>query len=118
MLSIPAGDWMIESVIINDETVLNDDGIRAIEILADEWLVQPVGQKFRVRQAYANTAVLESNGNVYYADFELDGENLNLKLTRQNEKETIQIEAKALTADVYVAEPAAESTANEEVVHL
>ena len=68
MSSIPKGDWAIESVFINEDTVLNCDTIRGLEILADEWVIRPVGQRFRIRQAGSDSAVLESDGEAYYAD--------------------------------------------------
>ena len=101
MSSIPTGNWQIECILINDETVMNYESIRGLEILKDEWVIQPSGQRFRIRQSAGNTAVLESNGQVYFADFEVDGCSLKLKMSRQNVKETIGIDAVAITADIY-----------------
>lgn len=102
MSSIPHGDWAIECVLINEETVLNSDGVRALEIHKDEWVIQPNGQRFRVRQTAKKSAVLESEGHVYFADYEVQGSNLMLKLSKENVRETLTIEAVAITADVFV----------------
>ena len=101
MSSIPIGSWHIECVLINEETVMNYDSIRGLEIKKDEWVIQPSGQRFRIRQSAGKTAVLESNGDVYFADYEVDGSSLTVKMSRQNMKETITVEAVAITADVF-----------------
>ncbi|MFK7766715.1 MAG: hypothetical protein AB8B55_05800 [Mariniblastus sp.] len=103
MFSIPKGDWAVESILINGTTVMNNDGMRGLEILDDEWVIQPVGQRFKVRQSTSKTAVLESNGEVFYADFEVRGSDLRLQLARENRNETVCIEAIAITADCFVA---------------
>jgi hypothetical protein len=101
MSSIPNGDWAIQCVLLNDQTVVNSDSIRALEILDLEWVIQPAGQRFKVRQLTSKSAVLESNGQTYYAEFQVDGSQLNLQLSRQNVKETLTVEAFSITADVY-----------------
>ena len=106
MSSIPKGFWDIESVIINNRTVLNDDSIRCLEIHDDEWVIQPARQRFRVRQTSTKSnglrsAVLESKGEVYFADFKVSGSNLVLTMSRQNVKEVVTFECVAITADVF-----------------
>jgi len=101
MSSIAKGDWAIDCVLINDQTVMNNDSMRAIEILDREWVVQPAGQRFKICQLTSKSAVLESNGETYYADFQVDGGLLKLQLSRQNVKETVTVEAYAMSADVY-----------------
>lgn len=100
MVSIPHGDWAIQCVLINDQTVMNHDGIRALEVLDGEWRLQPSAQQFFVTQMTSKSAVLESEGVTYYADFEIDGGQLNLHLSRPNLKEKISLEAKAIASDV------------------
>ena len=102
MSSIPKGEWAIESIIVNRQTVVNNDGMRALQILDDEWVIQPAGQRFRIRQSTSKTAVLESNGEVFYADYKVNGSDLNVTLARKNRNETVSIEAVAITADVFV----------------
>lgn len=106
MNSIPNGNWDIECVLINNRTVLNDDAIRCLEIYDDEWVIQPAKQRFRVRQTSTKSnglmsAVLESKGDVYFADFKVKGSNLTLSMSRPNIKEVITFEAIAITADVF-----------------
>ena len=101
MNSIPKGNWHIECVIVNGTTVMNNEGIRGLEIFDDQWVIQPSNQQFEIRQATADSAVLESNGEVYYADFKVSGSRLSIKMSRPNIKETVTMEAVAITADVY-----------------
>ena len=102
MSSIPNGDWAIECILVNDETVMNNGGMRALEILENEWVIQPAGQRFKIIQLTPKSAVLESEGGTYYADFQVDANKLSLQLSRPNVKEKIKIAAEAITADVYV----------------
>ncbi|MDG1874068.1 MAG: hypothetical protein P8J27_09155 [Mariniblastus sp.] len=101
MSSIPVGNWDIECVLVNQTTVMNNDGIRALEILEDEWVIQPAGQRFRIRQAMKqssglNSAVLESGGEVYFVEFSVEGNSMSLAMSRPHIKETIHIEAVAI----------------------
>ena len=107
MHSIPIGDWHIERVTVNETTVMSDS-IRGLEIHTEEWVIhqpfeqqQPSEQHFRIRQTSGKSVVLESNGQVYYADYEVNGSKLSIKMFRPNIQETIAIEAIAITADVY-----------------
>ena len=102
MISIPHGDWAIESMLVNGTTVVNNDRIRAIEILEDEWFLQPSGQPFEVVQLTSKSGELKSFGETYFVDFEVSGSHLSLRMSRPNVKETICIEAEAITADVFV----------------
>jgi hypothetical protein len=102
MISIPYGDWMIQSVLINDTTVMNHDGIRALEILDGEWRLQPATQKFNVTQLTSKSAVLESNGVTYHADFAIEGTHMSMQLSRPNLKERISLEAESITANALV----------------
>lgn len=102
MISIPYGDWAIDSVLINETTVMNNEGVRALEILARNWILQPSGQHFQVLQLTSSSAVLKSNGETFCADFKIDGDHLTLHFSRPNLKEKISFEATAISADVYV----------------
>ena len=101
MKFIATGDWAIECILVNDQTVINSDGMRALEVRDREWLIQPGGQRFVVCQISADRAVLESNGETYYADYHVDASKLKLRLSRQNVKETVTFDAYAVTADVF-----------------
>ena len=100
MTCIPLGGWEIDSVLINSTTVMNDDGIRSLRISAEEWVLQPVGQKFDVIQMTPKKVTLGSNGETYFADYVIDGRRLWLKMTRPDRSEKVSIEAHAITADV------------------
>ena len=101
MSSIATGNWAIECVLINDQTVVNNDGMRSLEVKDREWVIQPAGQHFKVCQITSKSAVLESNGETYYVDFQVEGSLLKLELSRQNVNETVTLEAYAITADVF-----------------
>lgn len=103
MNSIATGDWAIECVLINDQTVINSDSLRTLKVYEREWVLLPAGQAFKVCRSTMNSAVLESNGETYYADFEVEGSCLTLKLSRQNVKETLTFEAIAINADVFIS---------------
>ena len=103
MSFIPEGDWAIECVLINQVTVMNNEGMRAVEVKDDAWVIQPAGQRFRICQSTAKSAVLESNGEVFYADYEVDGNKLLVDLSRRNIKEVVSFEAVAITADVFAS---------------
>ena len=101
MISIPLGSWSIESVIVNGTTVVNDDSIRGLEIHEDGWVIQPSNQRFRLRESNGSTAVLESGGQLYYADVDVNADRLSLKMSRPKIEETVTIDAVAVTASVY-----------------
>ena len=102
MISIPHGGWAIQSVLINGTTVMNNEGIRAIEVLEGEWVLKPSGQPFQVIQLNSTSAILRSNGETYYADFEVKGNNLSLHLSRADFNEKISFLAESISADVFV----------------
>lgn len=102
MSPIPNGDWSIDCVLINETTVMNNDSIRALEINQHQWVLQPSGQRFKVLHMTSNSAVLESQGETYHANFEVRANRLSLQMSRANIKEMLRIEAEAITADVFV----------------
>ena len=102
MSPIPYGDWAIECVLVNETTVMNNDGIRALEISEHEWVLQPSGQRFKVLHLTSKSAVLESQGETFHAYFEIRANHLSLQMSRASVKETLRIEAEAISADVFV----------------
>jgi hypothetical protein len=102
MISIPYGGWAIQSVLINDTTVMNNEGVRAIEVLEHEWVLQPSGQPLQVVILNSTSAILRSNGDTYDADFEVNGNHLTLHISRRDLNEKVTFEAESITADVFV----------------
>lgn len=91
---IPNGCYEIRCVLINAETVVNDDGVRELEIRDGEWIIQPSGQRFEIEQIQGERAILNSNGHRYFADVTLAGAGtIELELKRENVSETISVEA-------------------------
>ncbi len=101
MNSVPFGGWEIDSVLIDARTVMNNDGIRSLRVSDKEWVLQPLGQKFDVIQVTPKKVTLNSNGEIYFADYSIDGTRLALELTRPDRCEKVSIEAHAITADVF-----------------
>ena len=93
MGGVPKGEWEIVSILVNRETVLNDDGFRSVEIADDELIIQPSGMSFKVKQSTSENAVLESRGQVFYADFSFSQGMMIVELTRPKLKESVRIEA-------------------------
>ncbi|MFT5301800.1 MAG: hypothetical protein ACI814_002609 [Mariniblastus sp.] len=100
---VPFGDWDVECVLINDSTVFNCDSLRILRIMDGQWQLLPQGQTFKVVQMTAGSAVLKSNDETYFANFKINGNRLELELSRSNHKQKMRIEAEAITADVFVA---------------
>jgi len=100
MSALRAGKWQIQAVLVNDQTVLNNDGFRHLEITTSEFVVQPIGFRFAIQQSTPRSAVLESRGQIYFADFSLQGDAIDLKLSRPNFAETIRIEAEFIDEDI------------------
>ena len=91
---IPNGTYDIRCVLINSETVVNDDGVRELEIHSDAWIVNPSGQQFKIEQSNGDRAILRSNGHRYFAEVELVGNaTIQLKLKKENVAEILSIEA-------------------------
>lgn len=91
---IPKGTYEIRCVLINSETVVNDDGVRELEVHSDEWVVKPSGQTFEIEQVNGGRAILRSNGHRYFAEAQLVGNaTVELELKRENVAEILSIEA-------------------------
>ena len=93
MSAFRQGKWRIQSVIVNSETVVNNEGFLRLEVEGIELAIQPAGFRFKIQQSTARSAVLESRGQVYFADFNCEDDVLQLNLSRPGLSETIQITA-------------------------
>ena len=94
------GQWQIQSVLVNDQTVLNNEGFLRLDITPTELAIEPIGFRFRIEQSTAKSAVLESRGRVFFADFVIKDDEIDLKLTRPELTETIRIGAEFMEASV------------------
>ena len=102
-MSFPKGVWCVNAVLINQKTVMNNEGFRFLNVTDDEISIEPVGIKFRVRQKTEGKAVLESNHELFYADFSYSQAFFTIELTRPNCQESILFEAE-LVASAELAE--------------
>jgi len=100
MCALQAGNWQIQSVLLNEKTVLNNEGFLRLEITPTELLIQPIGFRFQIQQTTSRSAILESRGQVYFVDYVYEGNTVELKLTRPELSERIQIEAELIETDV------------------
>ena len=100
MTTLRKGQWQIQSVLVNDQTVLNNEGFLRLEISNDELVIQPIGFRFNIQQSTARSAVLESGGRVFFADFVENDKAIELRLTRPEFEETINIGAEYMDAQV------------------
>jgi hypothetical protein len=97
-MSFPKGVWCVNALLINQKTVMNNEGFRFLNVTDDEISVEPVGIKFRVKQKTAGKAVLESNHELFYADFSHSHELFTIELTRPNCQESILFEAEMVAS--------------------
>ena len=88
------GLWQIESVLVNEQTVVNNEGFLRLDVSENDFVIQPLGFRFYVQQQTPQSAVLESGGRVFFADFLVKDDAVHLKLTRPEFDEVIHIGAK------------------------
>ncbi len=100
MCTLRAGNWQIQSVLLNEQTVLNNEGFLRLEITPTELLIQPIGFRFKIQFSTPRTAILESRGEVYFVDYVHKGNTVELKLTRPELSDWIQIGAELIETDV------------------
>ncbi len=93
MNPIRQGTWQIHSVEVNAQPAIESDGFRILISSADEIKIEPIGIAFTVNQATARSAVLESQSQIFFADFFVRGNQLSLNLTRPSFSERISFQA-------------------------
>ena len=98
---IRPGVWEIQSVIVNAETVMNDEGFRRLEFSSNEMSIQPVGFRFQLSQSAENQVEFVSRGQVFNAEIVVENEQVSLHLTRPKFSESILIEAEYVPARVF-----------------
>ena len=99
-----SGVWQINSVLVNqDQTVFNDEGFRELEVAEESIAIQPAGLRFRVQQRTSNSAVLEAQGGVFFADWVVQEDRVELKFSRPEMAETISITASLEPSEVPVS---------------
>ena len=92
---MPKGEWSILSINVDNQSVHNSEGFERIEMSDNVMTIRPAGMKFTVQHVTERTAVLESQGQVFFADYKTSRQDqqLNLRLTRPQFAETIDIRA-------------------------
>ena len=94
MVAFRHGEWAILSVEVDANAVLDKQQYQSLEVAGDELTIKPSGMKFKVQQSTSRSAVLESRGQVFFADFmSHDDERISLELTRPQFAERVRINA-------------------------
>lgn len=83
------GDWLIESVVVNQTTVLNREGFQSLQLRGDKLTIQPLGMEFEVEPETHFSALLTNRGRRYFADWTVDGDGLELVLSQPGSRETV-----------------------------
>ncbi len=90
-MPVRSGVWAITSVLINDQTVLNNEGFQRLEVDENHVAIEPVGLRLDVAQSTSRSAVLESGSEIYFADFSFSAEKFELILKRPQFNESVKI---------------------------
>ena len=105
MNCVPDGRWGIESIIIDDQTVLNYEGFEFLCVDGEDVSIQPVGIRFVVDEATESSAIYKSRDTNYFVKSNVSGQSLQLQMTRPNYKETFSITAKLVTTGKTMSHP-------------
>ncbi len=93
MNKIQPGRWAIESIMINTTTVMNFEGFEYLEVEEGKISIQPIGIQFAVTESNQRRAVLLSRGRVFLIEFEVQGNELKMTMTRPKFSDTFQVTA-------------------------
>ena len=89
-----AGSWLIESVVVNSETV-NDDGFKNIQISGNQIVIQPLDLRFKIEEATTSGMLLRSDeDDQYFATVRYAGNKFRLLFTRAGVPERVELTAK------------------------
>ena len=102
MSSIPHGRYQVECVLIDFETVFNNEGVQELEISNRHWTIGPANQRFEVLQHDETTAELSCYDKRYNAEFELNenGDELVIHLRREGVPQVIRIDARRIPVTI------------------
>lgn len=88
-----SGTWAINSVQVDTEPVINDEGFQQLLVTPNQIVIEPAGIAFSVSQSTSKSAILESRSQVFFAEyFKSDGE-LTLELSRPAFNEKVRLNA-------------------------
>lgn len=94
MSPLPTGNWLIESVIVNSETIVDDNEFVELHVREDELLIQPVGIRFLIAEENDEGLMLVSNGQMYRAQHHRDDRDFVITMKRPEISDTIKIHAR------------------------
>ncbi len=101
MQVFPTGRWRIEMILVDRKTVMNNEGFCGLLITENELQILPAGMLFSIKQSSDGTAVLQSRGQDFYAEYKYENDVLEIELSRPKFNETILIEAVLVAADEF-----------------
>ena len=87
------GYWTINSVQVNSEPVMDQDGFEKLVVSNNQISIEPAGIEFSVNQATSRSAILESRSQVFFAEYSRNDGTLTLNLSRPAFRETIRLNA-------------------------
>ena len=94
MTGIRKGSWQIDSVQVNSETVMENEGFQRLIVSNNQVAIEPAGIQFSVAQSTARSAVFESRSQVFFADYYMKDGQLTLNLSRPAFDEKVRLNAK------------------------
>ena len=93
MTGVQAGAWAIESVHVNSEPVMHNEGFRQLIVSNESVAIEPAGIEFSISQATSRSAIFESRSQVFFAEYRSEDDKLTLSLTRPSFSETVRLSA-------------------------
>ena len=87
------GAYTIDSVQVNSEPVMDNDGFEKLIVAPNQVSIEPAGIEFVVNQSTSRSAILESRSQVFFAEYSKRDGHLTLDLSRPAFRETIRLSA-------------------------
>ena len=88
-----SGTWAINSVKVDAEPVMNDEGFQQLLVTPNQIVIEPAGIAFSVSQATSRSAILESRSQVFFAEYFKTDDELTLELSRPAFNEKVRLNA-------------------------
>lgn len=98
MSPLSQGSWVIESISVNSETVMNYEGFEQLHIIDGRISILPIGLDLDVVQKLNANLVLDSQGQKFYGEFVEAGDEVELRLNRPKFAGMITINGRDLSS--------------------
>ena len=87
------GAWTIRSVQVDKEPVL-DEGFERLVVSPGQIAIEPAGIEFNVSQATHRSAILESQSQLYFAEYSKVDDELTVEFSRPMFNEKVRLNAR------------------------